>query len=314
MKERQFVEGLMEGQHVNECYLVAHKDLRTQQNGSWFVGVALRDRTGEIGGVLWNNAVETARLFEVKSVVRVTGQVKTYRGKLQITISTLTPAEEGEYDMEHLVQSAEGGRENAKKLRDILDTVENPWIKRLLDAFWNEPGFEEKFCRAAAAKKWHHEFPGGLARHCYEMARIALTLCELFPEIDRDVLLAGVFIHDIGKFQEMSQDLVVDYTDEGKLLGHLQIGCDMVQRKMAAIGEFPEKLRLQLLHCILSHHGEMQNGSPVTPRTIEAIALHHIDNLDAQTEAFSRIIRETRGRGQEWSEYLPLIDRIIWAK
>jgi len=132
--------------------------------------------------------------------------------------------------------------------------------------------------------------------------------------VDRDILLCGIFLHDIGKLDEMSHDLFVDYTTPGKLLGHLHIGCRMAEEKMAEAGDFPEALRMRLLHCILSHHGELVNGSPVTPRTLEAVVLHHLDNLDAQTTAFARIIRETREKGQEWSEYIPLIDRVIWAK
>jgi 3'-5' exoribonuclease len=310
----QFVNMLQDGDRVNDYFVAVRKDLRTKQDGGKFLGLVFRDRSGEIGGILWNAAADVARLFEVGDVVSVRGQVASYQNRLQVRVEQVLPLREGEFSMEDLVQSTGDAAENVKRFREILDTVENPWIRQLLDAFWNEPGFEEKFTAAAAAKKWHHEFMGGLARHCYEMARLALTLCELFPDIDRDVLLAGVFVHDIGKFQEMTHELVVDYTNEGKLLGHLQIGCDMVQQKMAAIEGFPEKLRLQILHCILSHHGELQNGSPVTPRTLEAIALHHIDNLDAQTEAFTRIIRETKNRGQEWSDYLPLIDRVIWAK
>ena len=310
----QFANMLQDGDRVNDYFVAVRKDLRTKQDGGRFLGMVFRDRTGEIGGILWNAAADAARLFEVGDVVSVRGQVASYQNRLQVRVEQVLPLCEGEFAMEDLVQSSGDAAANVKQLREILDTVENPWIKQLLDAFWNEPGFEERFTAAAAAKKWHHEFMGGLARHCYEMARIALTLCELFPDIDRDVLLAGVFIHDIGKFDEMTHDLVVDYTNEGKLLGHLQIGCDMVQKKIAGIEGFPDKLRLQLLHCILSHHGEIQNGSPVTPKTLEAIALHHIDNLDAQTEAFSRIIRETKSRGQEWSDFMPLIDRVIWAK
>ncbi len=310
----QFVNMLQDGDRVNDYFVAVRKDLRTKQDGGKFLGLVFRDRTGEIGGILWNAAADVARLFEVGDVVSVRGQIASYQNRLQVRVEQVLPLCEGEFAMEDLVQSTGDAGENVKRFREILETVENPWIRQLLDAFWNEPGFEERFTAAAAAKKWHHEFMGGLARHCYEMARLALTLCELFPDIDRDVLLAGVFVHDIGKFQEMTHELVVDYTNEGKLLGHLQIGCDMVQQKMAGIDGFPEKLRLQILHCILSHHGELQNGSPVTPRTLEAIALHHIDNLDAQTEAFTRIIRETKNRGQEWSDYLPLIDRVIWAK
>ena len=145
------------------------------------------------------------------------------------------------------------------------------------------------------------------------MGRIAETVCELFPLIDRDLLLAGVFLHDIGKLHELSQGMYVDYTTEGKLVGHLQIGCNMANRKMDAIEGFPENLRMEILHLILSHHSELELGSPVVPKTLEAVALAHIDNLDAQTDAFRRVIEETTGKRQEWSDYIALINRQIWT-
>jgi len=221
---------------------------------------------------------------------------------------------QGDYTIEDLVAATENAQEDLNQFRRILASIQNPWLQRLLQAFWDDQEFVQQLSDAAAAKKWHHEYRGGLIRHCYEMARLAETMCELYPELDRDVLLAGVFLHDLGKLAEMSHDLFVDYTTAGKLIGHLQIGCDMAQAKMAAIDNFPDKLRLQLLHLILSHHGELVNGSPVVPKTLEAIVLHHIDNLDAQAAAFSRVIRETRESGQEWSDFLPLIDRVIWTK
>ncbi len=312
--KNQFAGKLQDGDRVNDYFLAIRKDVRTKQDGGKFLGMVFKDKSGEIGGILWNNAVDTAKTFEPGDVVAVRGQVAAYQGKLQVRVEQVTPLREGEYDMAELVYTAPDAMENVRRFREMLDGIKNPWIQQLVGAFWGEPGFEKQFAAACAAKKWHHEFSGGLARHCYEMGRLAETVCELFPEVDRDVLLAAVFLHDIGKLTEMTHDLFVEYTNEGKLLGHLQIGCDMVRRKMDAIPDFPEKLRLELLHCILSHHGELQNGSPVTPKTIEAIVLHHIDNLDAQTAAFSRIIQETKGRGQEWSEYLTLIDRVIWAK
>ena len=147
-----------------------------------------------------------------------------------------------------------------------------------------------------------------------EMARVAETMCEVYPELDRDVLMLGVFLHDLGKLREMTHDLYTDYTTEGRLIGHLQIGCEMLQAEINKIEGFPEGLRLELMHCILSHHGELAFGSPVVPKTLEAIVLHHIDNLDAQAAAFSRIVRESRANGKEWSDYIPLIERVIWTK
>jgi 3'-5' exoribonuclease len=312
--KNQYVNMLQEGDRINDYFVAARKDLRAKQDGGKFLGVVLKDKTGDIGGVMWNNAVDAAKLFELGDVINVRGLVGTYQGRLQVRVEQIAPLRECDYSMNDLVNKPENLKEIVVEFEATLGAVENPFCKALFESFWQEQSFKSAFAQASAGKKWHHEYMGGLIHHCYEMLRIASTMCDLYPELNRDILMTAIFLHDIGKVYEMTQGLAAEYTTEGKLLGHLQIGCDMAKQKMDKIPDFPEKLRLELLHCILSHHGELVNGSPVTPRTIEAIVLHHIDNLDAQTAAFSRIIRETRDKGQEWSDYLPLIDRVIWAK
>lgn len=312
--KNQYVNMLQDGDYVNDYFVATRCDLRTAQSGSKFLGMVFKDKTGEIGGITWRNAVELAKLFEVGDVVNVRGKVNTYQNRLQIQVDQVLPLRESEYTVDDLVDAPTASDDDLRALRGILDTVQEPWLRKLLDAFWSDAAFVEAFSSAAAAKKWHHEYRGGLVRHCYEMARLAETMCELFPEIDRDLLLVGVFVHDLGKLEEMTHDLFVDYTDAGKLIGHLQIGADMVQEKMRGIENFPEKTRMEILHFVLSHHGALEHGSPVLPKTLEAIVLHHIDNLDAQAAAFSRIIAETREKGQKWSDYLPLIERVIWTK
>jgi 3'-5' exoribonuclease len=311
--KHQFVNTLQEGDTLNDYFVATRKDLRAKQSGGKFLGMVFKDRTGDIGGILWNNAEAVAELFEVGSVVHVRGKITTYQSNLQVHVSQVSPLQEGEYDPDALVFVPEDTRENLALFREILDTVENPWLKQLAAAFFADDAFVEAFSNAAAAKKWHHAYRGGLVRHCYEMARLAGAVCELFPSIDRDVLLMGVFLHDIGKIDEMSQSLHVEYTTPGKLIGHIQMGADMLNERIRAIPGFPEPLRLHLLHLVLSHHGELEHGAPVLPKTLEAIVLHHIDNLDAQATAFSRIIQETRDKGQAWSDFLPLINRVIYT-
>lgn len=312
--KNQYVNMLQEGDHLNDYFVAARKDLRAKQDGGKFLGMVFKDKTGEIGGVLWNNATDTAKVFEVGDVVHVRGTVSTYQNRLQVRVEQVLPLNETDYSLDDLINKPDDVDAIHKQFSSILESVKNKFCRALIDAFWEDQSFKSDFIKATAGKKWHHEYSGGLLFHCYEMARIIETVCDLYPELNRDLLITAVLLHDIGKIYEMNHDLAVDYTNEGKLLGHLHIGAAMVQQKINTIKDFPEQLRLELLHCILSHHGELMNGSPVTPRTIEAIVLHHVDNLDAQTAAFSRIIRETREKGQEWSEYLPLIDRVIWAK
>ena len=310
----QFVEMLQEGVRVNDYFVAVHKDLRTQPNGAKFLGMVFKDRTGEIGGILWNNAVAVAKLFEVGDVVNVKGNVSSYQDRLQVRVEQVLPLKEGEFDPVDLVWSPEEGETYVAKLGDLLGAVAHPWLRQLIDAFWNDAAFMEQLRAAAAGKKWHHAYRGGLIRHCYEIARIALTMCELFPNLDKDTLLAAVFFHDAGKVQEMRHDLLIEYTTAGKLLGHVALGAELVGRGIDRIEGFPDTLRMQLLHCILAHHGELTNGSPVVPKTLEAMVLYHCDNMDAQVDAISEVLRETATKGQNWSEYLPLIERQVWTK
>ena len=310
----QYVHTLKEGDYVNDYFVATRKDLRNRQTGGKFLGMVFQDKTGDIGGVMWNNAIEIARVFEVGDVVSVRGRVQSYQGRLQIQVDQVLPLREGDFNSADLVAVNEDSEDNWEKFLAVLNSIKDPWLSKLRDLLLEDTAFIEEFRHAAAAKKWHHEYRGGLVRHCHEMATIAETMCVLYPDLNRDLLLLSVFLHDAGKVDEMTHDLVVDYTTAGKLIGHLQIGCDLVQEKMRLIEGFPEKLRLEILHCILSHHGELVNGSPMVPKTLEAIVLHHIDNLDAQAAAFTRIIREARANGQEWSEYQPLIERVVWAK
>jgi len=312
--KKQFVESLQEGDVVNDYFVATRKDLRDTQSGGKFLGMVFKDRTGDVGGVMWNNAVSVSNLFEVGDIVNVRATVNTYQGRLQLRVDQVLPMKEDEYDTEDLVFTPENTTDIASAFVKIMETIENPTLKQLVDSCLSDKEFMEKFHACAAGKKWHHAFRGGLVLHCYEMARIAETMCELFPKLDRDMLLTGVFLHDIGKVEELSQGMHIDYTTAGKLVGHLEQGSLIANRKMDAIGDFPEMQRLQIIHMILSHHGELEMGSPVVPKTLEAIVLAHIDNLDAQANAFENVIAANQTKRQEWSEYIGMIERQIWNK
>lgn len=312
--KRQFVHALQDGDTVNDYFVAVRKDVREQQKGGKFLGMVFKDRTGEIGGILWNNAVAVARLFELGDVVNVRGTVTSYQDRLQIRVDQVLPLRENEYSLDDLIYTPPNTDDLLRTFRGYMETIQNDCLRKLVFSFLDDQAFMRRFSTAAAGKKWHHAYRGGLLQHCCELARLAIAVCEVFPRLDRDVLLTGVLVHDIGKLDEMTQDLMVEYTSAGKLLGHLAIGAEMVQQKINAISGFPESLRLQVLHCVWSHHGELENGSPVVPKTVEALVLYHIDNLDAQTDAFFRIMDETREKGQAWSEYVQMIERQVWTK
>ena len=309
----QYIANLQEGDMVNDYFVAARKDLRTQQNGSKFLGLVFKDKTGEVGGILWNNAAAIASQFDLGDVVQVRGTVCSYQERTQIRVEQVLPLRAGEFDVADLVFVPENTTIVLDKFRAIMNTIKNEHIAQLVQSFLTDDSFMSRFSLAAAGKRWHLSFRGGLVQHWFEVARFAETMCDLIPQINRDLLLAGVFMHDIGKLIEMNHDLLVDYTTPGRLLGHIYIGAGMVQRKMDGVPNFPEHLRVQILHMILSHHGELVNGAPVLPKTLEAVVLYHCDNLDAQANAFERVINETKEKGQEWSEYFPTIDRQIWT-
>jgi len=312
--KKQFVNQLEEGDVVNDYYVAVRKDLRNTQSGGKFLGMVFKDRSGEIGGVMWNNAEAVADRFELGDVVNVRGTVNTYQNRLQLRVDQVAPLKEDDYDPADLMFVPEEAGDSTERFVAILKTVQTPPLRRLVDTFLDDRAFMEVFTNAAAGKRWHHAYPGGLVQHCLEMARIAETICELFPAVNRDLLLTGILLHDIGKTVELSQGLYVDYTSPGKLVGHVSIGFEMATDRMRAIPDFPEDLKHEIQHLILSHHAMLEQGSPVVPKTLEAIVLALIDDLDAQTDAFNRVIEETREKGQNWSEYIGMIERQILAR
>lgn len=312
--KRQFVDMLQEGDVVNDYFVAVRKDLRDTQSGNKFLGCVFKDRTGEIGGMVWNNATGMAGQFELGQVVNVKATVTTYRDRLQLRVDQVLPLRDGEYDKADLVQVPDNLREVLDDFWALLDTVQNPWLKQLVQAFQQDGEFVDAFTGAAAGKGWHHAYRGGLAQHCLELARLSDAVCTVYPQLNRDIMLLGVLVHDIGKIEEMSQGLYIDYTTAGKLVGHIAQGVSIVERKIGTIPNFPDDLRLHLLHIVVSHHGEYAHGATVLPKTPEAIAFSKLDDLSAQVDAFTRVIEETHAKGEEWSQFLPLIDRQIHAK
>ncbi len=311
----QYIADLHEGNEVNDYFVITTKTLREQSTGEKFLGFVIRDKTGEMGGILWEKPEETARKIEVGDVVVVKGCIKSFRDKLQIHATSIIPLGEGQYSKEDLMLPEENNISYIYELWEILDSVKNPWLKKLLLSIRSDTKIMETLEHIPAAKKWHHEFRGGLLRHCYELIKLAQAVCELYPNVNRDLLITVCFLHDIGKVYELtSNPMYIDYTDRGKLLGHLVDGAILIYEKIRDIEGFPEDLRLHILHCILSHHGEYENGSPVLPKTVEAMILHYLDNLDAQAYALTRIEQETLKKGEKWSDFINLISRQIWTK
>ena len=299
-------------ERVERVMVVARKDWRDSVNGR-FLLFQFSDKEGPLKGVLWQPTEEIDRDIQVNDVVRIKGEMKQYQGAFELHVGSIVKLGEKEYDAAQFVPVA------AEKTGDLFDeimaavsSVENEHLRALLDRIFTDEEFKPRFLKAPAARVWHHSYIGGLAHHVRDMAAIAMRAAEVYPEIDRDLLLCGVLVHDLGKVRELEVTNRIDYSDSGRLIGHIVLGVELLDERMREIEGFPEELSLKLKHMVLSHHGTLEHGSPVVPMTIEAILLHYIDNLDAQARGALQVLDKETARPGKWTEYVKLLDRFIY--
>lgn len=285
---REFSEGdLIEG-----YYAVREASLHMTTSGKPYIRLTLSDATGQISGNMWDGTKELFQTFRTGDIVKLQAQVETYKGAAQVKVSKLRYATPDEADPEVFLPVTPADRGALRQeLAQILASFADPDYAAIARLFFDDPQMLEAFCRAPAAKENHHAYIGGLLEHTVCLARYA----DLFARssgnrLNRDLLLCGTLLHDIGKTEELSVGAVIEYTDKGKLLGHLIIGTMMLEERAKALPALPPLKKQLVQHLILSHHGKFEYGSPVLPATPEALALHHIDNLDAKTIAARRII------------------------
>ena len=315
---RRSVELLADGEALEEVFLVTDKQLRTNRQGNPFLQIELRDKTGAISARMWNANEHMFRAFEEGDFLRIKGKVQLYQGSLQILFTAFERIERTHITLgDFLPQSEHDIGRMYEKLRSILLKVDDMHLRALIECFLVDEAFVRDFCKAPAGIRNHHAYVGGLLEHVVRLLEAADRLLPLYPELNRDLLLMGVFLHDAGKVRELSYERVFGYTDEGQLVGHIVIGVEMLDEKVAQVpnltGEpFPKELLLRLKHMILSHHGTYEFGSPRLPMTPEAIALHHLDNLDAKVHSFTRDIRDDRQGPSAWTPYNHSLQRRLF--
>jgi 3'-5' exoribonuclease len=307
-----FVSDLTPGQPVDDLFVVVSKKLRESARG-FFLSLVLGDRTGCANAVIWDNGDAFDRQLREGDLVLVRGFVGAYGGAPQIRVDEIEKRTRSGVNIAGFVETLADPEAVEARLRSVLATIEDRWLSRLVDAFLSDHGFMTRFRASSAAKSWHHAFRGGLLKHTTELVDLAACVAPLYPDVRRDFLLVGAFLHDIGKVYELDTDWTIDYSTIGRMLGHIVLGNQMALDRMRDIPDFPAEHRMLVQHMILSHQGELEYASPVVPKTLEAILLHHLDDMNAKAEAFQRVIRETRERGHEWSEYQRMIARQIWA-
>ena len=309
---------LSHGDSVDESYLVADKQLRANRQGNLYLQLELRDKTGSVGARLWNASEELARSFEPGDYLRVRGKTQIFQGSLQVILTHIDVLDPNRVEAEDfLPQSSQNAAKLMARLRELLLTMNNPHLRALIECFLIDDDFVRKFSSAPGGIKNHHAYQGGLLEHVVALLNIADRILDLYPEIDRDLLLTGIFLHDIGKVDELSYDRAFAYTDEGQLVGHLVMGVEMlrdkVNRSEKLTGEsFPPELLLRLKHMIVSHHGAYEFGSPKLPMTLEAVALHYLDNFDAKIHAYSREIRDDPSRDSNWTPFQQSLGRRLY--
>jgi 3'-5' exoribonuclease len=291
-EEEDFIENLKTTRRIKASFVIANKTIKTARNGKDYIELRLTDKTGDIIARMFTNkdAQEISENLHEKSIYNIMGSVDEFprnSGNFSIKVDGFKKLADDEYDIDDFARTS--GKNQDQLLNEIyttIDEMENNYLKNLLETFFKDDKFTEEFCNAPSAKIHHHNYLGGLLEHTVEVLIICRTVCELFPQLNSDLLYTGAILHDVGKITNYDYDLTyIDISNEGRLLDHLFISCDMVKEQMKVI-QTPKDIQLQILHLILSHHGDVQNGwgSPVNPKTPEAVALHYADNLDAKVK------------------------------
>lgn len=299
----KFIKDLKPGDRVADIYMCKHKLSATTKNGKEYYSVTLQDKTGTVDAKVWEPYSDGIDEFDDTDCIDVFGEVTSFNGALQVNIKRARKCHEGEYDLAlYLPVSSKNIDEMYKELLGIIGSIQNPYLKKLLEEFFvQDEKFIELFRKSSAAKTVHHGFIGGLLEHTLSVTKLCDYFSKTYPRLNRDLLLTAAMCHDIGKTRELSLFPINDYTDEGQFLGHIVMGCEMVSDKARNIQGFPELLKQELQHCILAHHGEFEYGSPKKPAIMEAVALNLADNTDAKMETFTELLANVTTPG--WQGY-----------
>ncbi|CEA14105.1 MULTISPECIES: 3'-5' exoribonuclease YhaM family protein [Methanobacterium] len=293
-EEKDFIENLNSVRRISTSFVIASATVKKARNGKDYLEFSLTDKSGQITARMFpnRNAHEIYDTINEKCIYQINGVVDEFPRNSQnfsIKIDDLQALEEDNYQLDDFIRTSSKDREELlDEIKNTVEEMENIYLKNLLNSFFTDPEFTQEFCTAPSAKVYHHNYVGGLLEHSVEVLQICRTMCHIFPQLDQDLLYTGAILHDVGKLKAYDYDLIsIDISNEGKLLDHLFISAEMVKEKINILDmDMPEELQTQVLHLILSHHGAVRNGwgSPVDPKTPEAIALHHADDLDAKVK------------------------------
>jgi len=309
--KQQFISELKQPNlEIASLFVAAEKQLRTARNGSVFLDLKLLDKTGEISGKMWEKADEASGAFQSGDIVYLKARTELYRDKIQLSISEIMPVPAGAYDPADFLPVCPHDREVLfERLGKLVAGMAEGPARLLCEAILTDASLMTCFKLAPAAKSMHHAYIGGLLEHTVSVITLVYRICNHYPDLDRELLIAGAFLHDIGKIEEFVYDTHIDYSDAGRLVGHMVLGTQIVQDKICGIEDFPAETSLLLKHLILSHHGEAQFGAVKLPASREAFALHLADDLDAKMNAISRILAKSGEDDGSWTGFQTIFGR-----
>jgi len=298
---------------VQGCFLVSQKLLLWTREGKPYLKLTLMDSTGQIEAILWENADLEASHLAQGDVVAIKGMVGEYQRERRIKLNYIALVPEDEVHKENFLPTSPRDQEEMRKeLHHVIRTIRNPYLKRLLKSIFHDPSLWEAFRKAPAGKSLHHSYIGGLLEHTLSLARLCSLALQNYAFLDHDLVLSGVLLHDLGKAWELSSDVSFEYTDEGQLLGHILLGIEVIERKIAGIPEFPKELAMLVKHMVASHHGETEFGSPKQPMILEALFLHKLDDLDAKLWGVHAFIQRHPGEKSRWTPYHRIHERYFY--
>ncbi len=310
-----YIADLQPNQTITGTFLVSYKEIRHKKSGEPYLILTLADRTGDVDARMFDNAADVIDTFEREQFVRVKGLLQVFQNRAQLTVHKIQPVPEAEVEFgDYFPASTRNRDEMFAELQSWIASMTHPQLKALLDHIFADPEIALAYRTAPAAKSVHHAWLGGLIEHVLSLCHLAKFTAAHYRGIDFDLLLAGVILHDIGKIRELTYARGFGYSTPGQLLGHITIGVQMVDEKIREIPGFPARLRDLLLHMILSHHGEMDFGSPKVPQFAEAMLLHQLDNLDSKMEIIRGATERDHMVDGDWTAYIAPIERSLLKK
>ncbi len=317
MQYSQLVAELEPRKDIESAFLVKYLGLQFDKKGKPYLNIMLMDRSGEVEGRVWNDAIGVFESVQAKDIVRVAGKVNLYQGKKQLVLEVVEKTPDGMYPVDRFLPHTPYDVEKMYgELLAMVEAMEGEFERRLGLAVLQDPKIAEDVKQAPAAKSIHHAYIGGLLEHVLSICRILHFLGDHYrayygPALNKDLLILGGIFHDIGKVEELSWGRGTEYSDSGRFVGHLVQGCELIDRHIQKIEGFPEDLRLQVKHQILAHHGKLEFGSPKLPSTIEALIVHYIDDLDSKVNSIFGIIAKDANPGR-WTSYSKHYDRLFY--